>query len=187
MDDVTTLDGRIRSDHRIVLELLGEIEAAWAIGSAHWGDSEVAASRPVHPSTLIRLVQAHVTAAEVVVGVATERLPDGPVFAQQAMREHETIREHLAVLQRVPHDSVEYAGALDGLAVEVRQHMQPEEDVVGRLMTALDQKERETLHHEFELARAGVLLGDAVVSLDPVSERAVESARTRTDDERSPA
>lgn len=155
---------RLRSDHGRTEELLVELEA-----DEPDADPEAAA-------TLVRLLEAHLRASEQVLHPEIgERLHDD-LTVQQGAEEHVTLREHLAVLQRVPPQTPEFAGAVAGLRLEFGQHARAEEDVAERLTGSAGAQQMDEVFAAYETARTSVLLGEPIVPLDDVSRPVVEGA-----------
>src|SRR5262245_34102088 len=111
----TSLNDRLREDHERTSALLAELELAEP-------DAD-----PETPVTLVRLLEAHLRATEQVLYPEIATIAEEPLAIEQSRHEHETLREHLAVMQRVPRDTPEFAGAVAGLRLELGQHAEAEE------------------------------------------------------------
>jgi hypothetical protein len=167
----TSLEDRLRNDHQRTGELLAELELA---------EPETDADTPI---TLVRLLEAHLRATEVVLFPELEALSDEPLALDQSRHEHETLREHLAVMQRVRPDTTEFAGAVAGLRLELGQHAEAEEQLAVRLTGVRSPEQQQEIFVDYETARASVLLGDPVVPLDDISRPVVEGASPGASDE----
>jgi hemerythrin superfamily protein len=141
----------LRDDHRAMADLFTQIDA---IPSSLPADDEaMQRRRTLFEQVSMSLTRHAMAEEELLYPMVRRELPDGDALADQALDEHQVVKETLARLEKMSPDNLDFDVELRSLTVNVREHVTEEEGTLfERLAQHVDAQTLDELGRQLENA-----------------------------------